>query len=188
MAKKKASAKKQPVKKKAARRFNFDFHVGTGVGHAPKPAVNWISSPNFASRNSTKIDTLVLHNTDCTLAAAIQRFKNTKEAVSAHYIVDRDGSITQMVNDSDTAWHAGVKDVNLRSIGIEVVAYSTVTGTTAAQEAKLVALAQFVLDAYSIKVQRVLPHRDVKATQCPGWIWANDNIFTTWTGARLRDG
>lgn len=188
MAKKKALAKKRPVKKKAARRVTFDFHIGTGVGHAPKPAVNWIASPNFASRNSTEIDTLVLHNTDCTLAAAIQRFKNPKEAVSAHYIVDRDGSITQMVNDTDTAWHAGVKEVNLRSIGIEVVAYSTATGMTADQETKLIALAQFVVDAYAIKVQRVLPHRDIKATQCPGWIWATDDTFTTWTGAHLHDG
>jgi len=188
MARKKVIAKQRPAKKKVTRRIAMDFHAGTGSGLAPKPPVTWVTSPNFASRNGTQIDTLVLHNTDGTLASAIQRFKDPSSQVSAHYIVDRDDSVTQMVNDTDTAWHSGVKDVNQRSIGIEVVAYSTATGMTPGQEATLIALAQFVLDACSIKVQRVLPHRDIKATECPGWVWPTDPSFTTWTVANLHDG
>jgi N-acetylmuramoyl-L-alanine amidase len=188
MARKKVLAKKKPAKKKLAKRVAMNCHVGSGSGHVPKPPVTWNPSPNFASRNGTQIDTLVLHNTDGTLTSAINRFKDPASQVSAHYIVDRDGSVTQMVNDTDTAWHSGKKDVNQRSIGIEVVAYSTATGMTSGQEATLIALAQFVLDAYGIAVQRVFPHRDIKPTDCPGWVWATDAIFTTWTAANLRDG
>jgi N-acetylmuramoyl-L-alanine amidase len=188
MARKKVVAKKRPAKKKAARRIGMDFHTGTGAGHVPKPPVTWIPSPNFASRNGIEIDTLILHNTDGTLASAIQRFKDPSSQVSAHYIVDRDGGVTQMVNDTDTAWHSGKKDVNQRSIGIEVVASSTATGMTTGQEATLIALAQFVLDAYSVAVQRVFPHRDIKPTDCPGWVWATDPIFIAWTAAKLHDG
>lgn len=46
---------------------------------------------------------------------------------SAHYVIDRDGSVVQMVMDENRAWHAGVsslngiKNVNDFSIGIELV-------------------------------------------------------------------
>lgn len=42
----------------------------------------------------------------------------TREA-SAHYQVEPDGVIGQLVNDWDTAWHAADIDINNRSIGIE---------------------------------------------------------------------
>jgi hypothetical protein len=49
--------------------------------------------------------------------------------VSAHYIIARDGTIVRLVNDNDTAWHAGVSKmptdgrerVNAFSIGIELM-------------------------------------------------------------------
>ena len=47
--------------------------------------------------------------------------------VSCHYLVDEDGTITQMVGEELRAWHAGVSswqgetDTNSRSIGIEIV-------------------------------------------------------------------
>lgn len=41
-------------------------------------------------------------------------------AASAHYQVQSDGTIGQLVNDWDTAWHAANAWMNQRSIGIEV--------------------------------------------------------------------
>jgi N-acetylmuramoyl-L-alanine amidase len=79
------------------------MHMNAGSDHALKPPVTWNPSPNYASREGTDIDTLVLHNTDGTLASAIARFKNPAEDVSAHYLVDRNGSIVQMVDDTQTA-------------------------------------------------------------------------------------
>jgi N-acetyl-anhydromuramyl-L-alanine amidase AmpD len=189
MSSRKAAVKKHRgvAKKKrfpaVARRLSF--HEGVGSELAAKPPVKWNASPNFASRNGTRIDSLVLHNTDGTLASAIQRFKDSASQVSAHYIVDRDGSITQMVNDSDTAWHSGNRDRNQRSVGIEVVAYATALGMTARQQTSLVLLGKYVLAAYSVPLSNVLPHRDIKPTDCPGWVWPTDAEFTAWTSSNL---
>jgi len=161
------------------------FHIGLGSAHHAKPNVSWIASPNSASRQGAKIDTLVLHNTDNTLTSAINRFKDPHEQVSAHYIVARDGSITQMVDDSSTAWHSGNKEVNERSVGIEVVASKTATGMSAAQEASLVTLCRYILDVYAIKLNRILPHRAIKSTDCPGWVWRTDLELTTWITQKL---
>ena len=191
MAPKTSTAKKpQPPSRKQGRRRPRKlepslFHPGVGSDHAAKPRVNWIRSPNFDARNGIQIDTLVLHNTDGTLASAIQRFKDPVSQVSAHYIVDRDGRVTQMVSDSDTAWHSGNRVVNQRSIGIEVVAFSSARGMTLAQEATLIELAKYVLAAYLVALGNVLPHRDIKPTACPGWIWPTDSDFRSWTTQKL---
>jgi len=178
-----------PTRKKRATRVRKlkprVFHAGVGSDHAAKPSMTWVRSPNFASRNGAQIDTLILHNTDCTLASAVQRFKDPASQVSAHYIVDRDGAVTQMVRDSDTAWHSGKKDVNQRSIGIEVVAFSSALGMARAQESTLIALAKYVLAAYSVPLANILPHRDIKPTDCPGWIWPTDTDFRNWTTVKL---
>src|SRR5947209_4220825 len=38
---------------------------------------------------------------------------------SAHYLVDRDGTITQAVREDNVAFHSGVREVNRDSIGVE---------------------------------------------------------------------
>ena len=160
-------------------------HEGTGIGHAPKPPVKWIASPNHASRAGHDIDTLVLHNTDGSLSSAVNRFLDPAAQVSAHYIVDRTGEIVQMVRDADVAWHAGKRDVNVRSIGVEIVAWKTALGMTAPQEQSVRSLCRFILDAYSISLERVKPHRSIKATACPGWIWKADSDLAAWKKAKL---
>jgi N-acetyl-anhydromuramyl-L-alanine amidase AmpD len=90
----------------------------------------WVDSPNFNHRvGNVDIDTIVLHHTaGPTLGGTVNWFKDTKSQVSAHFVVGKDGSIVQMVNQFERAWHAGAsvdgfgrKDVNSRSIGIEIV-------------------------------------------------------------------
>jgi N-acetylmuramoyl-L-alanine amidase len=144
----------------------------------PKPPVYWDPSPNFASRMGHTIDTIVLHNTDGSLAGAINRFLTPAAQVSAHYIVDRDGQITQMVHDADTAWHSGNKPVNQKSIGIEIVADATNLGMTHAQEESLVALIEYLLGAYGITT--IVPHRSIHATACPGWVWPTNKDLDDW--------
>ena len=76
--------------------------------------------------STSLIDTLVLHYTAGEKKRALEIFTK-KNSVSAHYLVDRKGQITQLVATTDKAWHAGVsswggqKDVNPRAIGIETV-------------------------------------------------------------------
>ena len=38
---------------------------------------------------------------------SIKRLKNPKSKVSCHYLINRKGTIIQMVNDNKKTWHAG---------------------------------------------------------------------------------
>lgn len=71
---------------------------------------------------------IVMHYTaSYNASSAINTFKNRRNSVSAHFIVDVDGAITQMVSTEKRAWHAGASrhkgrsNVNDFSVGIEIV-------------------------------------------------------------------
>jgi N-acetylmuramoyl-L-alanine amidase len=84
-------------------------------------------SPNFYNdRNAREI--IVMHYTAGYRAgSAINTFLDASSEASAHFVVDLDGTITQMVPTTKCAWHAGGgyyhdrPKVNLFSIGIEIV-------------------------------------------------------------------
>ena len=76
------------------------------------------SNYSAASRGKSSIDYVVIHTTQGSYAGAINWFKNPAAQVSSHYVVrSHDGAVTQMVDDSDIAWHDGC--FNSSSIGIE---------------------------------------------------------------------
>jgi len=93
----------------------------------------WIESPNYDERKCESVDMIVIHYTALSLSETIKRFKDKDSKASAHYIIDRDGSITQMVEDEKKAWHAGASEfegrshVNEFSIGIELVNWGPLT-------------------------------------------------------------
>ncbi len=71
---------------------------------------------------------LLLHYTGMrTGAAALARLTDPVSEVSAHYVVEENGEIIQLVPEARRAWHAGRgswqgrEDVNSRAIGIEIV-------------------------------------------------------------------
>jgi N-acetylmuramoyl-L-alanine amidase len=87
-------------------------------------------SPNSDERPpGISIDTVVLHATVIdTLDQVIDKFSDPQSQVSAHYTIDRDGTVVSHVDESQRAWHAGqsrMEDgrlgVNDFSIGIELV-------------------------------------------------------------------
>jgi N-acetylmuramoyl-L-alanine amidase-like protein len=90
---------------------------------------NSVEKGNFnkGRAGSGKVRILVWHATVGGLQASRARFRNKLQEVSAHYFVDRDGSIYQEVLESDTAYHAGISqwagltNINYCSIGIEIV-------------------------------------------------------------------
>ncbi len=70
-------------------------------------------------------NTIIPHITEGTTAdGAISTFLHStgKDSVSSHFIVDRDGTLTQLVSIFNTAWHAS--QANVHSVGIEHVALS----------------------------------------------------------------
>lgn len=153
----------------------------SGNNEIDKPLVEFISSPNYKSgRNGTKIDSIIMHNTESSFQAAINTFRDNTlgNRVSAHYIISRDGKIVQMVKDSDTAWHA--KNSNQSSIGIEHEADESHKGFTPPQEKTSITLVKYLMQTYNIPLANIKPHRDVVETDCPGFIWLNDTIFEKW--------
>lgn len=78
-------------------------------------------SPNYDSREGTTIDRLVIHYTAGGLQSTLDTFSNPDSKVSAHYVLNRDGTVYRVVNEDNSAWHA--RSFNKRSIGIEVVNY-----------------------------------------------------------------
>ena len=43
-----------------------------------------------------------------------------KRGISTHFVIDNDGTIVQLVDCNDIAWHAGNRKVNNASIGIDL--------------------------------------------------------------------
>jgi N-acetylmuramoyl-L-alanine amidase len=84
-------------------------------------------SPNFDER-TLPVTMIVLHYTGMIDgASAIARLRDPEAEVSAHYVVEEDGSVLRLVPEDKRAWHAGrshwrgLTDVNSASVGIEIV-------------------------------------------------------------------
>lgn len=129
-------------------------------------------SPNHDARPAgTPVDTLVLHYTGMpTGAAALGRLCDASAKVSAHYLVEEDGRVFRLVDEKRRAWHAGVgswrghRDVNARSIGIEIVNPGHEFGYRAfpaKQMAALRDLARDIMGRHPIPPRNVIAHSDV---------------------------
>jgi N-acetylmuramoyl-L-alanine amidase len=70
---------------------------------------------------------VVLHYTGMqTASEALARLCDPVAEVSAHYLIDEDGTVTRLVDEENRAWHAGrsywrgITDINSASVGIEL--------------------------------------------------------------------
>lgn len=80
------------------------------------------SSCNYSGGRSQSVSAVTIHFVQGTYAGCISWFQNCSAGVSAHYVVrSSDGQITQMVSESNTAWHVGSE--NPYTIGIEHEGY-----------------------------------------------------------------
>jgi len=129
-------------------------------------------SPNCDARPAGRaIDLLLLHYTGMpTAALALARLRDPVARVSAHYLIDDDGGIYQLVAEAQRAWHAGTSSwrgeqgVNDCSIGIELANPGHEFGYRDFPEPQmeaLLALAEAVLARHRIPRERVLGHADV---------------------------
>ncbi len=129
-------------------------------------------SPNHEARSpGIPVDILVLHYTGMqTAEAAIERLCDPATRVSAHYTIDEDGTLYRHVDEDRRAWHAGTsfwagsRDINGRSIGIELVNPGHEFGYRAFPEAQMAALCELaagILARHPIPPRRVLAHSDV---------------------------
>ncbi|MGE0744358.1 MAG: N-acetylmuramoyl-L-alanine amidase [Rhodospirillales bacterium] len=129
-------------------------------------------SPNHGPRPTGRtVDMLILHYTGMpTAAAALDRLCDAAAQVSAHYLIDEDGTAYRLVDEARRAWHAGVScwqgatDINDRSIGIELVNPGHEWGYRPFPEPQmqaLIALCRGILARHPIPPVRVLGHSDV---------------------------
>ena len=144
-------------------------------------------SQNYSKRNPlATVSMVVLHNTAGGLSGSLQTLCDPKRKVSAHYLVSRDGTVYSLVDEAMAAWHAGNREANQRSIGIEIVAGDKEPGMTGPQEVSLVGLVSDICKRYSIQLKSIVPHRQVTATACPGFVWATDKDLEDWKRAKLN--
>lgn len=129
-------------------------------------------SPNADARpDGATVDTLILHYTGMPTAnAALARLCDPAAKVSAHYLIDEDGTLVALVPEDRRAWHAGVSTwagetgLNDRSIGVELVNPGHDWGYrpfTEAQYAACIELCRGILERWPIPARRVLAHSDV---------------------------
>ena len=118
-------------------------------------------------RGGNPVNTVVVHYTGTNASAHnnLLYFSRNSAGASAHYFIDRDGTLCQSVSESDTAWHAGSWQTNQHSIGIEVV--SAGDDFTEAQVATLGELVRDLMARYGIPEGSVIRHYDVTGKLCP---------------------
>ena len=128
------------------------------------------ASPNFDERTSP-VSMIVLHYTGMPDAkSALDRLTSPDAKVSAHYLVDEDGGVFSLVDESKRAWHAGksrwrgITDINSASVGIEIVNPGHEFGYRPfpdEQIASLIPLVASIKERHAIGRGNVVGHSDV---------------------------
>lgn len=88
--------------------------------------VNLVGEGNFAlprdcyrTVERERIPTMIVTHWDAALSAKSCYNILKKREISSHFVIDNDGTIYQMVDAQNIAWHAGIRKVNNVSIGID---------------------------------------------------------------------
>ncbi|MDQ6983248.1 MAG: 1,6-anhydro-N-acetylmuramyl-L-alanine amidase AmpD, partial [Ghiorsea sp.] len=166
---------------------------------AKKP-IPFLASPHFNARPNTPINLIVLHaislpdgelesahitdfflgNLDTSIHPSFKDLKGVQ--VSAHFVVFRDGTITQFVSTNQRAWHAGESTWECRdncndySIGIEIIGDER-QPFTRKQYTETARLCRSLITTHpSIDTSRIVGHQDIAPTRKwdPGkqWDWS----------------
>lgn len=141
----------------------------------------WVaaSSANYrrADRpDDYRVDRVVIHVTQGGYASAVKVFQDPAHGAAAHYIVRKDGRIAQLVRELDVAFHAGNREYNERSVGIEHEGFvADVSSFTDAMYAASARLTAAICGRYGIPVDRehIIGHVEVPGTDHtdPGRFW-----------------
>ncbi|MEV6886486.1 N-acetylmuramoyl-L-alanine amidase [Streptomyces sp. NPDC051135] len=143
----------------------------------------WVAASDANWRRADRpddygIDMVIVHVTQGSFASAVRAFQDPGHQAAAHYIVGQDGRVTQMIRELDVAYHAGNRDYNERSVGIEHEGFvNRPRDFTDAMYAASARLTAGICARYDIPVDRehVLGHVEVPGTDHtdpgPHWDW-----------------
>ena len=134
-------------------------------------------SPNFNDRvlpsplGRAGISLIILHYTDLETADQSRAImQDPAHKACAHYMVDVDGTIEQLVADDNRAWHAGKsfwggeEDINSISLGIEIQNAGHRGGSQPyplAQIKAVTTLCRHLIAKYDLHRDAVLAHSDI---------------------------
>lgn len=120
---------------------------------------SWVASPNFSSRNGTAITNVIMHTVQGSYSGCISWFQNPSAQASTQYVVrSSDGQLTQMVLESDKAWHVGSE--NPYTVGYEHEGYvEQNTWYTMPMYQRSADLTRDICQAYGINTHRMF-YRD----------------------------
>ena len=128
---------------------------------------------NYASPRTHAIDHIVIHytaNNGDTAVGNCKYFQNVlAKPSSAHYFVDSE-EIAQSVKEGDRAFHADNREMNDRSIGIEMCSRKDNAGVyyiPCATVTRTVELVKELMAKYKIPAENVIRHYDVTGKKCP---------------------
>lgn len=143
----------------------------------------WTAASRYNWRRADRpddytIDRVVVHVVQGSFRTALEVFKDPGHRAAAHYVVGKDGRIAQMIRELDVAFHAGNRDMNERSIGIEHEGFvDRPADFTAAMYASSARLTAGICKRYGIPVDRehIIGHVEVPGTDHtdpgPHWDW-----------------
>ncbi|MFD5450676.1 N-acetylmuramoyl-L-alanine amidase [Streptomyces sp. NPDC003470] len=143
----------------------------------------WVAASDANWRRADRpddfgIDMVVVHVTQGSFASAVKAFQDPGHKAATHYIVGQDGHVTQMIRELDVAYHAGNRDYNERSVGIEHEGFvDRPEDFTEAMYAASARLTAGICARYDIPVDRehVIGHVEVPGTDHtdpgPHWDW-----------------
>jgi hypothetical protein len=127
-------------------------------------------------RNLKNIKGIVLHKTagDGDARSVVNGWDNDNRQASADYIIDKDGTITQVGDLSDTKWHSGRKSINKTTLGVELVGSAAdESDMTDAQYKALARLQKDVFAPLGITANNYYGHTQVNKKK--GFDFANDS-------------
>ena len=132
--------------------------------------INKYKSPNYNSRNSSKIKLIIIHYTALkNTTDGISYLCNKVNKVSSHYFISQDGTVYSLVDEKFRAWHAGQSywegrtDINSISIGIELD-YSPYGKNNKYSKKMIFSLIKLLIKIqkkYEISKNHILAHSDV---------------------------
>jgi N-acetylmuramoyl-L-alanine amidase len=144
------------------------------ISDSLKPSPYWVGTTNFGIRKPSYV--IIHHTAQGSTQETLKTFTLTRTAVSAHYVIGKDGVVYQMLNDYFRGQHAGVSrwgnqlDMNSASIGIELDNNGYQYFDSLQINSLLVVLSKLKKD-YNIPTANFIGHGDIAPTRKndPNW-------------------
>jgi N-acetylmuramoyl-L-alanine amidase len=153
-------------------------------GDVDYPGAQWVPAASTNYRLAERpydfpIDTVVIHVVQGSCASALRVFQQKGPQASAHYVLRKDGHISQAVRERDVAFQTGNRDYNDRSVGMEHEGFVSQGSFAEAMYRSSARLTADICRRYAIPVDRkhIIGHYQVPGQDHtdPGkhWDWTH---------------